>query len=142
MATMMESRVLQQRIAEWSVVSDDDPGLRALYSSARQLIADLEGGAEDAALCRSIPAYVDCAVAVGISRVRIMEALELLVHDHARAAGEALPKPCAGRGAATRRHHATARLVARVVQLAAAVGASGRTWPAQPGSCCGVGESA
>jgi hypothetical protein len=141
MATLLESRVLRRQIVEWSVISDDDPALHALYSSARQLIADLEGGADDAALCRSIPAYVDCAVAQGISRARILDALELLVHDYACAAGDALPKPCAGRGAAARRHHATTRVLERVLQLAAGVRASEATWLAQPRSCCGVGES-
>jgi hypothetical protein len=141
MTTLLESRVLRRQVVEWSVVSDDDPGLRALYASARQLIADLEGGADDAALCLSIPAYVDCAIAQGISRARILDALELLVHDHTRAAGEALPKPCAGRGATAQRHLATTGVLERVLQLASGVFASKGTWPAQPRSCCGVGES-
>jgi hypothetical protein len=141
MAPLLESRMLRRQVVEWSVVSDDDPGLHALYASARQLIADLEGGADDAALRRSIPAYVDCAVAQGFSRPRILDALELLVHDHARAIGEALPKPCVGRDAAARRHRTTASVLERVLRLAADVGASVGTWPAQRRGCCGMGES-
>jgi hypothetical protein len=142
MATLLESRVHRRQDLEWSKVSDDDPGLRALYASTRRLIADLEGGADDAALCHSIPPYVECALDQGISRVRILDALELLVHDHARIAGEAPPKPSAGSGAATRRHHATTLVLERVLQLAASVCESEDTWPAQPRSCCGIGESA
>jgi hypothetical protein len=140
MATTLKSHVLRRQVVKWSVVCDDDAGLRALYASAQQLVSDLESGADDAALCRSIPAYVACAVAQGISCVRILDALELLVHDHARAAGDALPKPCAGRGAAARRHHATTRVLERVLELAARVCTSRDTWPAQRRSCCGVGE--
>jgi hypothetical protein len=141
MATLIESRACRRQVGEWSVVRDDDPGLRALYSRARQLIADLERGADNTALGHSVRAYVDCAVAQGISRARITDALELLVYDHARDVGEALPKRHGGTGTARRRRESAARVFERVLQLAASVSVSGGTWPMQPGSRFGVGES-
>ena len=116
------------------MVCDDDPGLRALYSSARRLIADLERGADDTALGHSVRSYVDCAVAQGISSRRINDALELLVDDHARAFGEALPKPSGKKGTARCRRHSAAHILERVLQLAASACTSHDTWPAQPRS--------
>jgi hypothetical protein len=84
MATLIETRVFRRQVDEWSVVPDDDAGLRELYSSARRLIADLQRGADTRTLGSSAREYVDCALAQGISHARIKDALELLVHDHAR----------------------------------------------------------
>jgi hypothetical protein len=141
MAALIEPHACRRRVDDWSAERDDDPGLRALYSRARQLIADLERGADDIALGHSVRAYVDCAVAQGISRARIKDALELLVYDHARDAGEALPKRNGGTGTARRRREAASRVLERVLQLAASVSTSGSTWPVQPRSRFAAGES-
>jgi hypothetical protein len=119
MGISSECRAPRRRVVERQAVAEDDPGLHALYLSARRLIEALEGAANDAALGRSVAAYVECAVAQSLSRGRIRDALELLVHEHAcRADTGARPEPATGRGAAAQRRRATAHVLDAVLRLA------------------------
>jgi len=60
-----------------------DPHLAALHLSARNLIAALERGAEEAVLSERVRDYERRAATAGISRRRTSSVLELLVHEHA-----------------------------------------------------------
>jgi hypothetical protein len=117
------SRVARRRADDRSPDAEDDPGLRALSESTRRLIAGLKAGAGEPALRDVVAAYVGCAASVGISRARIHDALEFLVHDHAVPDDDrARPGPTAGRRSAAdqlrARHQATAHVLELVLRLA------------------------
>ena len=127
------SRTARRRADDRRTDAEDDPGLRALSESTRRLIAGLKAGAGGAALHELVAAYVGCAAALGISRARINDALEFLVHDHAVPDYDrARPGPTAGRRSAVDqvklRHQATAHVLELVLRLAsrADVGAAGQ----------------
>ncbi|MDB4884232.1 MAG: hypothetical protein JWL95_2998 [Gemmatimonadetes bacterium] len=61
-----------------------DPGLRALFIRAQELVAALRAGADEAVLVGRVRSYMRCAAAEGISDARIRAALVYLVREHGR----------------------------------------------------------
>ena len=117
------SRTVRRLPDELSADIEADPGLRALAESTQRLIAGLRAGAGEAALRGLVAPYVACAATQGISRARIHDALEFLVHDHAVPDySRVSEEPVVGRRTAAalvkRRHQATAHVLDLVLRLA------------------------
>jgi hypothetical protein len=65
---------------------EDDPRLRDLTTRAHELIDALRRGLPVAQLSATLAGYVRAAREIGVRGERLHDALELLVHEHARAA--------------------------------------------------------